>query len=230
MLERLRDPKTRARILDEMPRAEPAWPGLAEDVLITSVLAPELEPLEGKTLAEIAKEQGKDPLAAFLDLIVADRGLTHRVTFKMSEEDVRAALRHPLVSMCTDSGALAEDGPLARERSHPRGWASTARILGRYVRDEKLLSLEEAVRKMTSLPASRMRLADRGLLRPGMAADLVAFDPARVRERATYADPSRYSEGFVYVAVNGQLVLDQGRITEARPGRPLHGPGHRAAR
>jgi N-acyl-D-aspartate/D-glutamate deacylase len=116
---------------------------------------------------------------------------------------------------------------LSRERSHPRAWASTARILGHYVREVKLITLEEAVRKMTSLPASRMRLRDRGLLRPGMAADIVAFDPDTVRERSTYADPNHYSQGFEYVAVNGRLVVDGGKITDARPGRPLLGPGPR---
>ncbi len=147
----------------------------------------------------------------------------------MSEDDVRAALRHPLVSFCTDSGARAEDGVLSKQKSHPRAFGSAARILGHYVRDEKVLGLEEAVRKMTSLPASRMRLQDRGLLRAGMAADVVAFDPTTVRARATYADPMHYSEGIPYVAVNGQLVVDDGRITEARPGRVLRGPGYRGA-
>ena len=227
LVARLEDPAIRTRLLGEMPKAEPAWPGLAADILITSVLNPSLKPLEGKTLAAIARAQGKDPLTAMFDLLVADRANTSRITFKMSEDDVRAALRHPWVSMCTDSGARAEDGILSRQKSHPRGWASTARILGKYVRDEKVLTLEEAIRKMTSLPASRMRLHDRGLLRPGMAADLVAFDPARVRERSTYADPTHYSEGFAYVAVNGQLVVDGGRITDARPGRPIKGPGYR---
>jgi dihydroorotase/N-acyl-D-amino-acid deacylase len=227
LVARLQDPTVRARLLSEMPKAEPAWPGLADDILITSVLNPAAKTLEGKTLGQIARDQGKDPLTAMFDLLVADRANTSRITFKMSEEDVRTALRHPLVSLCTDSGAGAEDGILSKEKSHPRGWASTARILGKYVRDEKLLTLEEAVRKMTSLPASRMRLVDRGLLRPGMAADLVAFDPARVRERSTYADPTHYSEGFAYVAVNGQLVVDEGRITTARPGRALKGPGYR---
>jgi N-acyl-D-amino-acid deacylase len=227
LVARLQDPAIRARLLAEMPRDEPAWPGLAGDILITSVLNPSVKALEGKTLAEIAKDQGKDPLTAMFDLLVADRANTSRITFKMSEDDVRAALRQPWVSMCTDSGAGAEDGILSRQKSHPRGWASTARILGKYVRDEKVLTLEEAVRKMTSLPASRVRLADRGLLRPGMAADLVAFDPAKVRERSTYADPTHYSEGFAYVAVNGQLVVDEGRITPARPGRAIKGPGYR---
>jgi N-acyl-D-aspartate/D-glutamate deacylase len=162
-----------------------------------------------------------------MDIVLADRGNTMRVTFGMSEEDVQAALKHPLVSMCTDSGSSAEDGIFSKEKSHPRAWASTARILGHYVREVKLLRLEEAIRKMTSLPASRMRLRDRGLLRPGMAADIVAFDPDTVRERSTYADPNHYSQGFAYVAVNGELVIDGGKITDARPGRPLFGPGYR---
>jgi N-acyl-D-amino-acid deacylase len=227
LVARLKDPAVRARLLSEMPKDEPTWPGLAGDILITSVLEPSVKALEGKTLADIAKDQGKDPLTAMFDLLVADRANTGRITFKMSEEDVRTALRHPFVSLGTDSGAHAEDGILSKEKSHPRGWASTARILGKYVRDEKVLTLEEAVRKMTSLPASRMRLADRGLLRPGMAADLVAFDLAKVRERSTYADPTHYSEGFAYVAVNGQLVVDEGRIMPARPGRAIKGPGYR---
>jgi N-acyl-D-aspartate/D-glutamate deacylase len=144
----------------------------------------------------------------------------------MSEDDVRAAVAHPLVSMCTDSGAKAEDGIYSEEKSHPRAWGSAARILGRYVREEKLLTLEEAVRKMTSLPASRMGIADRGILRPGMAADVVLFDPATVIDRSTYADPLHYSTGIPYVCVNGQLVVDGGRITTARPGRALKGPGY----
>jgi N-acyl-D-aspartate/D-glutamate deacylase len=164
-----------------------------------------------------------------MDTVIADRANTGRVTFSMSEEDVRAALAHPLVSMGTDAGAKAEDGIYSEEKSHPRAWASTARILGRYVRDEKVLTLEEAIRKMTSLPASRMGLTDRGILKPGMAADVVAFDPATVRDRSTYADPLHYSEGIPYVCVNGQLVVDGGKITQARPGRPLMGPGYRKA-
>jgi dihydroorotase/N-acyl-D-amino-acid deacylase len=229
MVRRLTDPAARARAKQEFLAApgNEDWPEGAARVLVTSVLSPALKHYEGKTIAEIARAEGKDPLDAWLDLVVADRGNTGRVSFTMSEDDVRAALRHPLVSFCTDSAARAEDGPLARERSHPRAWGSAPRILGTYVRDEALLTLEEAVRKMTSLPASRMRLADRGIVRPGMAADLVAFDPLTVRERSTYADPSHYSEGVPYVVVNGRLVVDGGRITDARPGRILRGPGYR---
>ncbi len=228
LVARLKDPATRARArADFLKEHAGNWPAHASEILVTSVLDPRLKRYEGKTIADIAAAEGKDPLDVIMDLVIADQGNTGRVTFSMSEDDVRAALRHPLVSLGTDYGAMAEDGILSQEKSHPRAWASTARILGRYVREEKLLTLEEAVRKMTSLPASRMRLVDRGVLRPGMRADLVAFDPGTVRERSTYADPIHYSEGIPYVAVNGVLVVDEGRITAARPGRALRGPGFR---
>ena len=228
LLARLRDPATRARARADFPKDNPDWsvePG--SRILITRTLNPALKAYEGRTIAEIAKSENKDPLDVLMDIVIADRANTGRVTFSMSEDDVRTALAHPLVSMGTDSGAKAEDGIFSEERSHPRAWASAARILGKYVRDEKVLTLEEAIRKMTSLPASRMGLADRGILRPGMAADVVAFDPATVRDRSTYADPIHYSAGIPYVCVNGQLVVDGGRITDARPGRALKGPGYR---
>ncbi len=230
MVGRLTDPATRARArADFLALPENAdWPAGASRILVTSVLDPGLRKYEGLTIEQIAKERGAYPVDALLDVVVADRGNTARVTFGMSEDDVRAALRHPLVSFCTDSEARAEDGILSRQKAHPRAFGSAARILGHYVRDEKVLGLEEAIRKMTSLPAARTRLRDRGLLRAGMAADVVAFDPETVRERATYADPLRYSEGIPYVAVNGQLVVDDGRITSARPGCALRGPGYEA--
>ncbi|MGE0454046.1 MAG: amidohydrolase family protein [Vicinamibacteria bacterium] len=232
MLARLADPPTRARARADFLRApeNEDWPAGAARILVTSVLDPALKPLEGRTIEQIAKAQDKQAVDALFDLVIADKGSTARVSFSMSEDDVRAALRHPLVSFCTDSGARGEDGIYSKEKSHPRAWGSASRILGHYVRDEKLLALEEAVRKMTSLPAARMRLADRGLLRPGMAADLVAFDPETVRSRATYEDPLHYSEGIPYVAVNGRLVVDGGAITAARPGRVLRGPGYQPRR
>jgi N-acyl-D-amino-acid deacylase len=226
LLARLQDRATRDRARADFSRDNPDWkdePG--SRILITTVLNPDLKKYEGKTIAEIAREEKKDPLDTLMDLVIADRANVGRVTFSMSEDDVRAALAHPLVSMGTDSGARAEDGIYSQEKSHPRAWGSAARILGKYVRDEKVLTLEEAIRKMTSLPASRVGLADRGILRPGMAADVVAFDPATVRERSTYADPLHYSEGIPFVCVNGRLVVDGGRITDGRPGRALLGPG-----
>jgi dihydroorotase/N-acyl-D-amino-acid deacylase len=229
MIARLRDKATRARIRTDFLKSDSEWPESASRILITSVINDDLRRYQGKTLAEIAKEEDKDPLDVLMDIVAADRGNTYRVTFSMSEEDVRAALTSPLVSFNTDSSAVAEDGIFAQEKSHPRAWGSATRILGHYVRDEKVLTLEEAIRKMTSLPAARMHLKDRGILKRGMAADLVAFDPATVRERSTFADPTHYSEGVPYVAVNGELVVDEGRITSARPGRILKGPGYRGA-
>ena len=231
-MQRLTDPATRSRARADFLKDSDntGWPEGASRILITSVLNPALKPYEGKTLADIAREEQKDPLDVLMDTVVADRGNTSRVSFSMNEDDVRAALRHSLVSFSTDSPAMAEDGIFSKEKSHPRAWGSAPRILGKYVREEKLLPLEEAIRKMTSLPASRMRLHDRGLLRPGMAADLVAFDPLTVHERSTYTDPLHYSEGVPYVVVNGRLVVDEGQITSARPGRILRGPGYTTKR
>ncbi len=230
MVARLVDPKQRTRVREDFLKGpeNPDWPKGASRVLVTSVLNPNLKSYEGQTIEQIARVQSKDPLDALIDLVIADKGNTGRVTFGMSEDDVRDALRHPFVSFCTDSGASAEDGIFSKEKSHPRAWGSASRILGYYVREQKVLSMEEAIRKMTSLPAARMHLADRGIVRVGMVADLVAFDPETIASRATYADPLHYSAGIPFVAVNGQLVVDQGAITKARPGRPLRGPGYRA--
>jgi len=145
----------------------------------------------------------------------------------MSEDDVRLAMQSPLVCVDTDSSAQAEDGPLSESKSHPRAWGTFPRILGKYVRDEHVLRLEEAIRKMTAQPAARVHLNDRGLLRPGLAADITVFDPARIRDTSTFEDPKHYAEGVEYVFVNGRAVVAQGRITGERPGRPLRGPGFR---
>ncbi len=234
LLARLKDPALRERAKRDMAEDSDAWSnqyvgaGGPAGILVSAVLSPSLKAYEGKTIEEIARAEGKDPRDAIMDIVAADRAGTYCITFVMDEDDVRAGVKHRLVAFCTDSPASAEDGIYSQERSHPRGWASTARILATYVRDEKLLPLEEAVRKMTSLPAARARLGDRGLLKSGMAADLVAFDLAAVRAVSTFAEPNRYSAGFPYVAVNGTLVVDGGKITRARPGRPLLGPGTRA--
>ncbi|HVR08328.1 MAG TPA: D-aminoacylase [Thermoanaerobaculia bacterium] len=233
LVARLADPAVRARVRAEVHKDDRSWEnqyqcaGGGKGILIDTVVNPALKKYEGKTVADIAKAENKDEVDVIMDIVAADRAHTSNIVFIMDDRDVRTALRHPLVSLCTDSGAKAEDGILGQEKSHPRAWASAPRILGHYVRDERLLPLEEAVRKMTSLPASRMGLADRGIVRAGMAADLVAFDPEKVRDVSTYTDPLHYSEGLPYVAVNGQLVVDGGRITDARPGRPLYGPGYK---
>jgi len=231
LLARLKDPLLRARVKADLLKRDGGWGrGRARRIIVSNVLDPKLKRYEGMTLAAIAREERKHPIDALIDLVIADRANAGKIEFITSERDVRAALRHPLVSFCTDAGARATDGPLSQERSHPRAWGTTARILGHYVREERLLPLEEAIRKMTSLPASRMKLRDRGIVKAGMLADLVAFDPGMIRERSTYADPAHYCEGIPYVAVNGQLVVDQGRITDARPGSILRGPGYKAER
>jgi N-acyl-D-amino-acid deacylase len=233
MLARLKDPSTRARIKADVLKDSNDWENIylgsggASGVLIGSVVNRELESLQGKRVSEIAKEQGKDELEALFDLIAADRGQTGAIYFMMSEDDLRAALREPFVSICTDSGARATDGPLAGSKSHPRGWGSYPRVLGRYARDEHLLTLEDAVRKMTSQPATRVGLKGRGVLKAGAYADVTVFDPARVRDLATFDEPNRYPEGITYVLVNGQIEVGGGRRTEANAGRPLRGPGYK---
>jgi N-acyl-D-aspartate/D-glutamate deacylase len=163
-------------------------------------------------------------------VVIADRDETSVITSIMSEDDVRTALKHPLVGVGTDSGAQAEDGKLSESKSHPRAWGSFPRILGQYVRDDQLLSLEEAVRKMTAKAAARVHLTDRGLLRPGMKADMTIFDPATIRDLSTFEDPKHYASGVRHVIVNGRRVLADGALTSERPGRPLRGPGARATR
>ena len=231
---RLKDPSQRERIKREMDDPtvtawENQWYGAGggDGILLTSVLNKDLKKYEGMTITEIAKAMARDPRDAVMDLVVADEGNSSCVTSIMSEEDVRFALRHPLVSIDTDSGAMAEDGPLSDTRSHPRAWGTFARILGKYVRDEKVLTLEEAIRKMTSRPADRVGLADRGILRPGMKADIVIFDPATIADKATFEEPRHYSVGVEAVLVNGRAVIADGKITAERPGRALRGPGYR---
>jgi N-acyl-D-amino-acid deacylase len=233
-LPRLKDPATRERIKKDMddPNAatwENQWYGAngGDGVMLSSVLNRDLAKYEGMTLTEIGKAMGKDPRDAVIDLVIADRGESAVITSIMDEEDVRAALKHPLVGVGTDSGAQAEDGRLSESKSHPRAWGSFPRILGHYVRDQHLLTLEEAIRKMTSKAAARVHLADRGLLRRGMIADITIFDPATIRDRSTFDDPKHYATGVRHVFVNGSRVVADGAITSERPGRPLRGPGSR---
>ncbi len=233
MIARLRDPAMRDRIrrdiLAPSGEAENFYreAGGGGGVLVAGVLNDSLRHLEGKTIDQIAALWSVRPLDALFDLVIKDGANTGAIYFLMSEPDVRAAVSHWSTAFCTDYGAVAEDGILSRDNVHPRVYGSFPRILGRYVREEGLLGVEAAIRKMTSLPAQRVGLLDRGLLRPGLVADITIFDPRTVIDRATFAEPHQYSIGVRYVIVNGQVVLDDGRLTEARPGRGLRGPGWR---
>jgi N-acyl-D-aspartate/D-glutamate deacylase len=233
MLARLRESATRERIKKEISEDHKDWENIylgsggAGGVLIGSVVNRDLESSQGKRMSEIAEEQKKDPLDALLDFILADHGQTGAIYFMMSEEDMRAAMRSPFVSFCTDSGSRATDGPLAGSKSHPRGWGSYPRILGRYVRDEKLLTLETAIHKMTGVPATRVGLKDRGLLRVGMFADITVFDPKTVIDRATFESPNQFPVGIEYVLVNGQVSVDKGERTSALAGQVIRGPGYK---
>src|SRR3954462_11951961 len=231
-LPRLADPATRERIKKDMDDAnattwENQWYGAngGDGVMVSSVLNRDLAKYEGMTITQIAKAMNKDPRDAGIDLVIADHGETSSITSIMDEDDVRTALKHPLVGVGTDSGAQAEDGKLSESKSHPRAWGSFPRILGHYVRDEHLLTLEEAIRKMTSKAADRVHLHDRGILRPGMIADVTVFDAAAIRDVSTFDDPKHYATGVRDVFVNGTRVVAGGSITAARPGRPLRGPG-----
>ena len=233
LLKRLSDPKVRERVKAEMDQDTRDWEnqwkgaGGAGGVMVAEVLSPKLKPYEGKTIAEIAAAEKKDPRDVVIDIVLADRANAACIIAIMDEKDVRTALAHPLVSFDTDSQAKAVDGPFGNEVSHPRGWGSATRILGYYVRDQKVLRLEEAVRKMTSFAAEAAGLKNRGVLKEGFWADLVIFDPQTVNARATFEKPNQYSEGMPYVAVNGVLVVDGGKITGAAPGKALRGPGYR---
>ncbi len=233
MLARLRDTAIRERLKKEITTDSKEWENIylgssgPSGVLIGSVVNRDLEGLQGKRVSQIAAEQKKEPLDALFDLILADHGQTSAIYFMMSEEDMRAAMRAPFVSFCTDSGARANDGPLAGAKSHPRGWGSYPRILGRYVREEHLLTLAEAIHKMTGLPAARVGLRDRGLLREGLYADVTIFDPGRVIDRATFEMPNQHPEGIKYVIINGRISVDDGERTPALAGRVIRGPGYR---
>jgi dihydroorotase/N-acyl-D-amino-acid deacylase len=232
MVARLKDAETRKRLKWEISNDAKDWENIylgsggPGGILIGSVVNRELEQWQGKRLSEIASAQNKDPLDALFDFIIADHGQTGAIFFMMSEDDMKAALKSPFVSICTDSGARATDGPLAGSKSHPRGWGTYPRILGRYVRDEKLMPLEFAIHKMTGLPASNVGLKERGLLRQGYFADITIFDPKTIIDRATFEEPNQYPVGINYVIVNGQIEVENGQRMPANSGRVLRGPGY----
>jgi N-acyl-D-amino-acid deacylase len=232
LVERLKDPATRARIRKEMMTPSKDWdnewqeiPG-PESVLIGVVQNPKLLPMQGKTLAEIAKVWNQDPMDALFDLLIEDKAFTSVAVFGMSEPDVALALQQPWVSIDNDSEGASPEGILGLQHPHPRAYGTFPRILRKYVREEKQLTLEDAIRKFSALPAQRMRFTDRGVLKAGMWADVVVFDPATVRDLATFDNPNQLSQGVEYVLVNGVPVVDQGKMTGAKPGKVLRGPGY----
>jgi N-acyl-D-amino-acid deacylase len=232
LIERLKTPAIRARIRKDMLTPSQEWdnewqeiPG-PEAILIGVVQNQKLLPLEGKRLSDVAKIWDKDPIDALFDLLIEDSAFTEVAVFGMSEPDVGLALEQPWVSIDNDSSGTSPEGILGQEHPHPRAYGTFPRILRKYVREEKELTLEDAVRKFSSLPAQRMRLTDRGVLKQGMWADVVIFDPANVRDLATFENPNQLSQGMVYVLVNGVPVIDQDKMTGALPGKVLRGLGY----
>jgi dihydroorotase/N-acyl-D-amino-acid deacylase len=231
LVERLKDPATRARIRKDMLTPSKEWdnewqeiPG-PEAILIGIVQNPKMLPLQGKRLSEIAKLWNKDPLNALFDFLIEDP-YSGVAVFGMSQPDVTLALQQPWVAIDNDSSGTSPEGILGQEHPHPRAYGTFPRILRKYVREDKALTLEDAIRKMSALPAQRLRLTDRGVLKAGMWADVVIFDPTTVRDLATFDNPNQLSEGMEYVLVNGVPVIERGKMTGALPGKVLRGPGY----
>jgi dihydroorotase/N-acyl-D-amino-acid deacylase len=233
LLKRLKDPQTRARIDKDMLTPSDAWsndwlevPG-PHAVEITSVHNPALKQFEGKRLDEVAQSWHEKPIDALLDILIKDDDATDVAVFGMSQPDVTLALKQPWVSICDDAAAQAPTGKLGQGHPHPRAYAAFARIIAKYVREDHALTLPDAIRKMTALPAQRMGLAQRGVIRVGMWADIDVFDPAKLRAPATFEQPKQLAQGMSYVLVNGVPVIADGRMTQALPGKVLRGPGYK---
>lgn len=229
-VERLRDPETRARVAGEMHRTDVDWENFytqagPEGILLIGFRNPDLRKYVGKTLAEVAEERGTDPAVTAMDLVVEDDSRVDAVFFLMSEDNVRRKIQKPWVSFGSDAGALAAEGKFLLSSNHPRAYGNFARVLGRYVRDEGLIPLQEAIRRMTSQPAFNIGIRERGALAEGYHADVVVFDPERVEDRATFEQPHQYAVGMVHVFVNGVQVLHNGEHTGATPGQVVRGPG-----
>jgi len=230
-IERLRDPAIRKRLAREMNQPSDEWENLylisggASGILLVSFSSDELKPLTGKTVAEVAEMRGTSPEETIMDLVVEDQGRVGAVFFMMTEDNVRKQIALPWVSFCSDSASLAPEGVFLKSSTHPRAYGSFARLLGKYVRDEKVIPLTEAIRKLTSLPAETIRADRRGRLEPGYFADVVVFDPATIQDHATYEKPHQYATGMQHVFVNGVQVLKDGEHTGATPGRVVRGPG-----
>lgn len=232
LVDRLRDPAARARIAAEMVAPSESWENLyvgagsPDNILLAGFKQEALKPLAGKTLAEVAAARGASPPETAMDLIVEDDSRIFTIYSSMDEANVRRAVALPWVSFGSDAGSMAPEGVFLRSHPHPRAYGTFARLLGRYVRGEGLVRLEEAIRRLTALPADTLRLRSRGRLLVGNIADVAVFDPATIIDHATFADPHRYATGMVHVLVNGVPVLQDGDHTDARPGRVVRGPGY----
>ncbi|MCH8059898.1 MAG: D-aminoacylase [Proteobacteria bacterium] len=231
-LERMRDPALRERIAREMLEESDEWENLylgagsPDNILLVGFKSDALKPLTGKTVAEVAEMRGTSPQETIMDLIVEDRSRVGTVYFTQSEDVVRRVVALPWVSFNSDAASLAPEGVFMKSNPHPRAYGSFARVLAKYVRDEKILSLEEAIRKLAALPAQTMRIDRRGELKVGFFADVVVFDPNTIQDHATFIEPHQYATGMVHVFVNGEQVLKDGEHTGATPGRVVRGPGY----
>jgi N-acyl-D-aspartate/D-glutamate deacylase len=227
---RLKDPAVRSRVAREMRTSSSTWENLLlqsgspDKVLLVAFKNPTLKPLTGKTLAEVARMRGKSPEETAMDLVIEDGTRVGTVYFVMSEDNLRKQIQLPWVSFASDEESQAPEGAFLKANPHPRAYGNFARVLARYVRDEKLISVTEAIRRLASLPAQNLGLDHRGLLKPGFFADVVVFDPAKIQDHATYDRPHQYSTGMIHVLVNGTAVLKDGQHTGAQPGRVLFGP------
>ncbi len=230
-VQRLKDPKIRKRVFNEMTTPTDKWEnlymlaGTPENILLIGFKNKRLKHLTGKTLAEVAKMRGKSPAETAMDLIIEDYSRVETVYFLMSEENVKRQIKLPWVSFCSDAPSLAPEGVFLKSNVHPRAYGSFARLLGKYVRREKLITLAEAIRRLTSLPADNLKLDRRGKLKKGFYADIVIFDPETIIDHATFEKPHQYSTGMLHVFVNGTQVLKDGEHTGAKPGRIVRGPG-----
>ena len=228
---RLADVETRKKIAHAIRTPSPDWENLylaagsADRVLLVEFKSEALKPLTGKTLADVAKLRGEDPVETIMNLVLEDRSRVGTVYFMMSEDNVRKQIRLPWVSFGSDAASMAPELPFTRSSAHPRAYGTFARLLGRYTRDEKIVSLSEAVRRLSGLPATNLELDRRGFLKEGMFADVVVFDPGTIADRATFEKPHQYAVGMKHVFVNGVQVLKDGEHTGAKPGLALWGPG-----
>jgi N-acyl-D-amino-acid deacylase len=229
--ERLKDPAVRERLRHEMTTPSDKWEnfylaaGSPENILLVSFRNDKLKNLTGKTLGEVARMRGQSPIDTAMDLVVEDGSRVGTIYFLTSEENVRKQIALRWVSFDSDAGSVAPEGVFLKSNPHPRTYGTFARLLGKYVRDEKIISLQEAIRRLTSLPAGNLKLDRRGWLKTGYYADIVVFDPAKIQDHATYENPHQYATGVVDVLVNGVPVIKDGEHTGAKPGQVVRGPG-----